>query len=1389
MRKSNILPVVLTLFLLVPASITWAQTISSQKGLTTAIFPTQNGTVKIYLPDDIRPGDIISGSVIIEPAGKNAKQVEKSIAEIRKYQLKIDEQIYHFEKWNIVPDKPIEFDWLVHLDRTANCPIELLNVGGLKPMQLTYQFMQPKADRANKNPGCIIPSHALQGNPFRISGSFDGDISNTSCTLNNQPLQILAESPRQCIITYPQDATGIRNLSVKENDEEKCSRPVSGVDMEISTGDLNLKKGQNTFIDVKITGLQNLPDKAVLTITNITPSVVTMTNGNLQVIPIWPLKDSAAGIFSHHCPAISLTTGNFSVNINLDLPETITNTTPSTTTDIPPGYIKKSCECSAGVTVTKTGNSFKATATGECKGQYGIGINTFPGCSVMSIAYEWSVATGKENADLTGKTNTASVNVRPKNNDAYVICVKITVTCIDGTVCTATACADQTGKAVANPGTETKPTDTERPPTTDKPPTEKRPPTTTRCSCKADCQIIPGTLKNQEITYTAKVTAECKGVFGSGSSVQQCEVGPITYSWSIGVSGKENAAINGAANGPSVNVKILKNGAYNVYLNGTVTCNDGTVCEFTCNYEVPVIPSTGTKACNISPKEKVEPMMDGGFDQAYKLSDKQIRRDDYIILGAEGADNDMLTWSCEPLKPDCPDTRSEKTILLNSRVRFEWSILTGEGSFVKLGCLPELQKTDIGDVVIFKPPVLPLPVKSNDTSATTTIKILIIDDNPSQPLDATVERTVTVITKRSKGTSENFYKMTVTSPKMGAVSKVVPPPVSGTCSTVGPNWDALTPITPDPPVIELPGVADNDKMVVGQWIVLQTADERDMDKLTINCTSAANCTTAPWNKDYEDGIIWQWTKTGDGQILTSKDKQFIIYEAPMEIPKGKDFVDVEIKVTAKNTGGKANESTKTEGKIKIRVYRAGVKLSHPSLDWLPADSNDLELTSELMYKDGEWKTALAHMCRIHFFELMNVSREKGVCMNNPVLKEADQCNDLQVKYEENHEAFDDKSVSNCKTKNIFQQARTSPPVKQYTIKIYSRDFGAYGYLRSFANINKGGKDSIRGEKPVYEPIPAHIAHQLRHPQGRAKKNNYQDNRVTIPHDIDENKIADNGWIVQGGIRVIDPAINNEDEDENPEGDDFKGDGLSTYEEYRGFKVMDNKIVIHIRTNHEVKDIFIRNRDNLDLSLYASASELDVHEINDKQYVDDKLRVVNANYNTAFHVVDQRGLRLLNLGNHGSLLGIAVSEGKLEPTIPNFEREIRIYVTKINKVIKDRKITDSAGKINAVVAHELLHGNNVCHHGEGDDTKENDFDLPQGLRSGNVSCVMRYDNVGTVRKGFNPEAVGSSLCSSAAGTGYNANGQAYGNAAAKRGDCKHQIRVSGKGGRPKSCGNR
>lgn len=1350
MRKSYLL----SLFLILLASITRAQTISSQKGLTTAVFPTQYGDVKVLLPDDIMPGDIISGTVIAEPKGNNARQVEKNLAELMKFSVSVDGNKY------TVPAKEEAFKWLVHQDRQLTAPIELLHPSGYKAHELTLQFAKVDDNQAIKL-RCAIPSHALTDAPCKITGSFDGDASNTKCSLNNQPMQVLAESPRQCQVQYLANGQGLQTFQVSENGEEKCTRQTSGVDMQVTTGDLNLRKGQGTFIDVRLTNLQSLPDKATLTIINTTPNVVTMTNGNTQVIPVWPPPDSANGTFFIHCPATGITTGNFVVEINLDLPQPGDVLTPAS--ECPPGYTKKSCDCGASVKITKSGNSLKAVATSECKGVYGVGINTFPVCSVLSTTYSWTIEEGKDNVELVGKTDGKDITLKPKNKMGYKVCVTVTVKCIDGTTCTATDCITETG--------------------------EKTPPPSSKCSCSASCEVIAGAKKGNTAEFSAKITAACTGTSGSGETRVQCAVGPIKYSWSIGDSGKDVAEIDGKADGSSVKVKLKKDGAYNIYLSGTVTCSDGTTCEFSCNAEIPYIPGTNEKVCLPGVDEKGDPKMVGGLKgkQAGTGSTSTIFRDDFIALEAAGSDIDLVTFKCNPQLP-CPDSKSEKTIPVTGKVRFEWKITAGDGKFVKLGCGAEDEKNDRGEHVIFQPPYVALPVKNADTSVITTIILTTIDDG-SPVIDAPVPKTITIKTTRKKSLPDK-YEITITGGEADKPVAPALPVVDGTCKLVGPAWKPGNDLAE--PMIMLPGVADADKMVLGQWIVLKTQDQKDPDDINFNCNSA-NCTSAPGGKSYPDNILWEWSKTG-GDFILGNMGQYVIFQAPLEMTKGKEVIEIKIKVKVMNAAGARKDPEKTSKEITLYIYQPGVKLSHPELAWLPEEDNSLELKSELMYKmGGKWMPALSHMCRIHYFELLNVSTEKGVCLNAPEPKDADDCRDLQLKKEKEHEAWDDAKASGtkCDTKELYQQARTKRPEKEYTITIYSRDFGSYGFLRSFANVNK--KTSVEG-MPVYISIPVKRT-DVAHPNGRVKKTEYADNRVTIPHDIDENRVADGGWTSTGGVAVPDPADNKADEDDKPTGDSFKGDGFTTYEEYRGFKTSTKKGVVHQRINYQVKDIFVQNESKLPTELYDKISGLDAHEITPEQYISHEKRFVNFNFNKTTHLnFEQRGLHLIDKGSHSGLLGIAYSSTG-QPTVPNAEIEIRVYTTKIKEVVdrvnkgvaeKDKLVY--ADKLSAVVSHELLHGNNVCHHGEGNPEVEKSFDLIHGLRSGNVDCVMRYDNVGTPLSKI-PEKPGTDMCASVAGTGYNAGGQRFQDAASGRGNCKEQIRVSGAGGIPKSCGNR
>lgn len=305
---------VLLFFLFAAGSFScFAQTVSSQKGLTTAVFDVPGGLIKVYLPDDIQPGDLISGTITAVPYGKNEKQMGKNMSELKKYTIDFEGQKFPVTK------EGTRVQYKINYSKLLQRPLNLVNNSGTNAGQVSIQCPY-RAETGTSTAACAIPGHALTAAPLRITGPFDGNSSNTNCSIASQPAEILAESPRQCIIQYPSSGNGMQTVNVQETGQPKCERSVSGVNMEVSAGKLNLRRGEKTYVSVAITGLQNLPDTAVLTLNNRSSGVIVMLPSNNIVIPI--TKDSAGGgTFNRRVDINSIQSGSFTVDVSLDLPE------------------------------------------------------------------------------------------------------------------------------------------------------------------------------------------------------------------------------------------------------------------------------------------------------------------------------------------------------------------------------------------------------------------------------------------------------------------------------------------------------------------------------------------------------------------------------------------------------------------------------------------------------------------------------------------------------------------------------------------------------------------------------------------------------------------------------------------------------------------------------------------------------------------------------------------------------------------------------------------------------------------------------------------------------------------------------------------------------------
>lgn len=251
------------------------------------------------------------------------------------------------------------------------------------------------------------------------------------------------------------------------------------------------------------------------------------------------------------------------------------------------------------------------------------------------------------------------------------------------------------------------------------------------------------------------------------------------------------------------------------------------------------------------------------------------------------------------------------------------------------------------------------------------------------------------------------------------------------------------------------------------------------------------------------------------------------------------------------------------------------------------------------------------------FELIDTSKEPGLCLNAPKKDKAKRSFDLKFKQDENPD---------LKVSNEGQTAQSKEYQESETAVVSSYDWGAYGKLKVTATLASG------------EQVIAHV-------EGKP-----QQEMLVIPCDENDNRVADE-WEKQTG--VFDKKLPaNWDGAEEPKGQKAAGDGISLYEKYRGFEfegiyerldpnqkylfVHDpDEIVRRINSDSPqtvltVYDVVITN-ETVRATRFSAVSKLRLRYVDDDHWTgsgssNEKKRIIN--FNTGWkegHAVDQHAL--------------------------------------------------------------------------------------------------------------------------------------------------------------------
>lgn len=469
--------------------------------------------------------------------------------------------------------------------------------------------------------------------------------------------------------------------------------------------------------------------------------------------------------------------------------------------------------------------------------------------------------------------------------------------------------------------------------------------------------------------------------------------------------------------------------------------------------------------------------------------------------------------------------------------------------------------------------------------------------------------------------------------------------------------------------------------------------------------------------------------------------------------------------------------------------------------WLPTAGESeskagsrLEVIARLVTRDGQPPKRKA---KKFIFELTDVSSEPGTCMNFP-LKDAAATPDL---------AFE-QGVSRLKV-TADQSLRGETAEGNHlsaTAVVSCFDFGAAGELQVTAEMEDGER----------------IVGYLRDDPTRSS--------LPIPMREGGSRIAA-AWLKTARVAGL---ADGDDSENDPVGDGFRGDGLTLYEEYRGF--VDRRG--HRRVDPLKKELFVSDQLGDADAAFTHFEKITGFAVRllSKDIRDD--RVINFNRSAASPQRCEQHLVILTGAKEATDLKSDFTGGS---TVRENNGRKKVTPVSVKRIVvktgADTVKTLGEGDVpyrKIVIVHELLHATGAEHHGDGDflggvtwtrdpngprvledgkavevfresvnpvPLKSHDelFDNPvpvvlavqNGAFSGDQNCIMRYagahayvhPNNRSTKRFFiaheeTPEAWGLNLCTSPDGTGVNAPGRTpcrYGKAT--RGNCAKQLRVS------------
>lgn len=309
--------------------------LASLSGTVTIEIPSANGGVSVILPDDIRAGDTISGTVVFSGNGVlEGEVVEVNTVGGGAVSVKSGDAGNKMLKFT-VPAGLASIPFLLKSASGKHIGTAVLNVNdkfsGNIPTQLSVGSVTKNGTFTSADFNYFAPPRLGQtGRAISIPGNFDGSAANTGVAIGGKQLPVIAESPRKTVVQIPADsAVGPSQLTVSEGKGPSQTSPINIVSIQLKADKLNLLKGEKTNLYMFVTGLEgwSFTNDVMLRLENATPQVArlsfsrdfqsTGTGGTLMTRPV---NTNNAGSVTYTETLTGVSPGAFKINAFLFTP-------------------------------------------------------------------------------------------------------------------------------------------------------------------------------------------------------------------------------------------------------------------------------------------------------------------------------------------------------------------------------------------------------------------------------------------------------------------------------------------------------------------------------------------------------------------------------------------------------------------------------------------------------------------------------------------------------------------------------------------------------------------------------------------------------------------------------------------------------------------------------------------------------------------------------------------------------------------------------------------------------------------------------------------------------------------------------------------------------------